>query len=108
MEGQIYKCIIIGLVFLLIAFIFYLLKKLVVVTILIILGAMFFARGGIAYMASNFEPPKIEMPFDIKEIEEPALELEIPEVELQLEMPRFRYKDSGEPGFGLDFLNENE
>ena len=102
MEGQIYKCIIIGLVFLLIAFIFYLLKKLVVVTILIILGAMFFARGGIAYMASNFEPPKIEMPFDIKEIEEPAL------VELQLEMPRFRYKDSGEPGFGLDFLNENE
>lgn len=102
MELQLRNCIIIGILFLILAFVFYLIKKITIVVILAIIAFLFFTRSGLVYMAMNYEPPKLELP----KMEE--IEVDVPEVEIDVELPDIKYKDSGAKGFGLDFLDEND
>ena len=102
MELQLRNCIIIGILFMLVSFLFFLLKKIKIVVILAVIAFLFFTRSGIVYMAMNYEPPKIELQ-KVKEIE-----VELPEVDLDIKLPDIKYKDSGAKGFGLDYLDKND
>lgn len=98
MEIRLRNCILLAVMLLLISILFYTLKKIAIFAIILILSLLFFARSGILYMASNFEPPKISIPAEEK------IEMEAPKVDISL--PKVKYKYSGARGFGLDLLED--
>ena len=60
MESGFYKCIFIGLFFMLAAVICYVYKMKNILIVSAFIGILFLLRSGIIYMAMNFEPPAIK------------------------------------------------
>ena len=98
MEKQLYLCIALGVVFVVISILLWMIKKTALLVITAVIAFLLFTRGGLLYMAMDYAKGHIEP--TVMEFKQDLEELDVPKPELKFTLPTIEYVEKDSVGFG--------